>query len=170
MMAQRALRELQLEAFPAHGVDPIDHPTVLNAQGLGQCCGIANGHECDLGYRRRPREAGVVIGQVDIPDPFIGGLDLVQALLGQFLDQTILQGPEHAFRAAPRLGRIGWNVLDSQAVERPADLCELALVDGLSAIRSRLGLGLGHGAERRAHSLTGDWWRVGTARRCRGRG
>jgi len=39
-------------------------------------------------------------------------------LLGQLLDQAILQRPEHPLRATPSLGRIGWNVLDSQAIER----------------------------------------------------
>ena len=68
------------------------------------------------------REAGVVIGDVDLPQPLVRRLYRVDAGKPELLRQAVLQGPEDAFRPASRLGRIGGDVFDPQLPQRPTDL------------------------------------------------
>src|SRR5260370_928552 len=108
-------------------------------------------------WRRRGRagEAAVMGRQIDLAQPSVGGLDIVDAGLRQLLDQTILQRAEHALRATPGLRRIGGNVLDAQPLERPADLRQPAAIDRLAGLGGDevMAAAVGVETERHAHSI-----------------
>jgi hypothetical protein len=128
------LRELQLQPAPAHRVGTVDHAFLLDAQDLGERCGVRNRHEGAFRHRRRSGKARIVSRQVDVPDPGIRGGDLGDARLRQLLDQAVLQGAKLALRAASRLRRIGRNVFDAEPIERTAHLREPLPVDRLTGL------------------------------------
>ena len=63
--AQRARRDLEREVPVAHAVVVADHPLFLNAQHLAVNAGVI-GDERRAGMLGRDREAGVVLGEIDL--------------------------------------------------------------------------------------------------------
>ena len=68
-----------------------------------------------------------MLGQVDLAQEPVGGLDGGDPGQRQLLGQAVLQGPEGALAAAPGLRRIGRDVADAELLQRPADLGQLRL-------------------------------------------
>jgi hypothetical protein len=66
---------------------------------------------------------------MDLGDEPIGGLHFGDGSQLQLLHQPVLERGEHALRAPAGLRRIGRNVLDAEAIERPAHLGQPGLVD-----------------------------------------
>ena len=135
VVPQRTVRQLQLAPPPAHGVVTAHHALLLHAQRLDQRRRVSHRHKPALRQGRRPGKAGVVRRQVDIADPGVGPLDVADPGPCQLLDQAILQRAEHPLRTAPRLGRVGRDMLDPQPLQRPANLRRPLPVDRRARLR-----------------------------------
>ena len=110
--------------FP-HGVVARDDAVLLGAEDVLERAGKS--HEGRAGVRGRAGEAGVVRRPEELLEKAIGlghGGDPGEA---QLLGQALLQGPEHALRAAPGLRRIGRDQLDAE-LRQGADLGRVVLV------------------------------------------
>jgi hypothetical protein len=77
VMAQWALRQLQLQPTEAHRVVTRHDPFLLHAQHLAQQHRIGDRHECALRQFRRPGEAGIVSRDIDVADEPVGLVDVV---------------------------------------------------------------------------------------------
>ncbi len=114
------------------------------------------GDEGPLRLLGHDREAGVVLGQIDLLEEPVGGLDGGDPGHRQLLGQAILEGAEGALGSAARFGRVGGDVLDAELRERAADLGRL--------IPGDLRAGLGRvevvarpvGVERARQAVLGD--------------
>jgi len=67
-----ALRQLQEELAVAHGIVVGDDALVLDAQDVVPGAAVS-GHEGGAGLQGGNREAGIVLGQIDLGDEAIGG-------------------------------------------------------------------------------------------------
>ena len=143
------MRELQLQPPPAHCVGAVNHAILLDAEGFTERRLVCNLHEGAFRHRRGPRKACIVSRQVDVPDPHIRGCDLTDASLGKLLGQPVLEGAEHALRAAPRLRRIGRDVLDAKPIERTAHLGQTLPVDRFAGLGSEKIMAAAIGVEAR---------------------
>ena len=92
---ERARRDLQAPAAPAHGVVVADLPGLVPAENVAPGRGRA-GDEGRPRLGGRDGEAGVVRRQVALGDEAVGGLDRGDAGQRQLLDQPVLQGAEGA--------------------------------------------------------------------------
>ena len=119
--AQRARRDLEGKTPVAHAVVVADHALLLHAQDVPMDAGGV-GDERGRRLLGRDREAGVVLGQVDLAQEPVGGLDRGDAGELELLGQAVLEGAEGALGTPARLGRVGRDVLDPELAERPADL------------------------------------------------
>ena len=111
-MAVAIGRDLQRAVLVAHGVVARDDAVLLGAEDVLERAGKS--HEGRAGVRGRAGEAGVVRRPEELLEKAIGlghGGDPGEA---QLLGQALLQGPEHALRAAPGLRRIGRDQLDAE--------------------------------------------------------
>jgi hypothetical protein len=62
----------------AHRVVAADHALLLHAQRLGERALVRYRHKGDLWQCRRLGETRIVLGQVDVADPRIGGSSLIR--------------------------------------------------------------------------------------------
>ena len=83
----------------------------------------------------RPGKARVVGRPEDLLEEAVGVLSGGDPGQAQLLGQALLQGPEHALRAPPRLRRIGRDQLDAELLKRPAHLGRIVLVDLAAGLR-----------------------------------
>ena len=93
------------------------------------------GGEGGAALRRRHLEAAVELGHVVLAQKAVGfrkGADPVQP---ELLRQPSLPGPEVAFRAAPRLGRVSRNHLHAQIAQRTAHLGQTMRVHLAASLR-----------------------------------
>jgi hypothetical protein len=86
-------------ACVAHGVVIGDDALVLDAQDVVPGAAVG-GHEGGAGLQGGHREAGIVLGQIDLGDEAIGGRERGDAGEPELLGQAVLERAEHALRAA----------------------------------------------------------------------
>ena len=107
MRAQRRRRDLQLAAAPGDAVVVADDALLLDREDVAPER-LGDHHERRGRLLGRDREGPVVLGQVDLAQEPVGGLDGGDPGQRQLLGQAVLQRPEGALAAAPGLGRIGF--------------------------------------------------------------
>jgi hypothetical protein len=84
----------------------------------------------------RHREGRIVLGQIDLREEPVGGLDGGDGGERELLGQAVPEAAKRALRAAACFGRVGRDVLDPELGERAADLGRLILGD----LRAALGV------------------------------
>src|SRR4029453_15467313 len=72
--ADPAFRQLEPDTLIGEGVVARHDPLLLDAQDLSKVCRI-DSDEGTLGELRRPGEAGIMVGQIDLADEAVGGFD-----------------------------------------------------------------------------------------------
>src|SRR5690348_15171191 len=154
MRPHRALRDLQFQRPVGDAIVVSDLALLLNAQDLAEIDAL-NRDEGRAGRSGLNREAGVVLRQIDVADEGVGRLDVSYAGELEFVRQTILQRAEHPLRTAPRLGRIGPDMLDAQLRERPADLGWMAAVDRAAGLGGEKVMGAAVGVEAHRQAVLG---------------
>jgi hypothetical protein len=82
-------------------------------------------------------------------------ISVMPALAGSLISRS-WKGAEHPLRAASRFRRIGRDMLDSQALQRPADLGELFLVDRTVRLRRVEIMAAAIGVEARCRPVNGE--------------
>jgi len=101
---EAALRQLQGHPAPFDRVVVADGALLLNAEDLGLGAGAIE-QEAGAFLLGSNGEGGVVLPDVGLRDPAIGGLEGGDARQGQFLGQPVLQRAEGPLGAAPRSSR-----------------------------------------------------------------
>jgi hypothetical protein len=89
MGAHAALRQLQPQCRIRHSIVASDDAFLLDAQRLGEEAGIGSNKDL-LGKRRGLGEARIVLRQIDLADPSVGGLDVGDAGLLEFVASSIV--------------------------------------------------------------------------------
>jgi len=92
------------------------------------------GHEGARGIGGRPRELVIVVGDEPLGQVGIGGGQGGDPREVEFVDEAPLHGPIEALAAAAGLRGIGADVLDTEAVERPADLGAMGAIHGAAGL------------------------------------
>src|ERR1700746_780983 len=94
--------------------------------------------------------------QVNLADVAVGFVDVADAKQAQLLRPPILQRAENALASPPRLPRVGRDVLDAEARQRPPYLGQLLLVDRLAGPRGEEVMAAAVGIETRRQAVHGE--------------
>jgi len=106
--------QLEPLALPLEGEVPSHSTDTLDTEDGGQVMSGEQGTMDIGGAGRRNGKAGVMGGEVSVPEELIGSVQGGDASQTQLLDEAVLEGAEESFDASFGLGAMGMKDLDVQ--------------------------------------------------------
>jgi hypothetical protein len=120
--------DLQRQVLKADGVVLVDCALELEGEDQVQILARA-GQERGSALRRWDLKAAVELGHIVLGEKSVGRLQSADSMQSQLLRQSPLPGGEAAFRASPRLRRVGRNHMDPQLPQSAARLRQAVSID-----------------------------------------